>query len=470
MYPFMRARSHIANLRNTDIFILSFRYSELSYTAYAVQLSESFLLYLLDGGFVLPPDDVSPLTSPTLSSLDEFFNDSDQDDEGKDDNDDKARQVERAEGGAQAGDSGPADDEDEIDDKDKPFHGMPGFDNVYDYLKTYHEEERPALCGPSRARDHLRDNSPWAREVTTPTSSSSEDCDEVTDPSIYWRAVHYQIEEAILRCRGRALPKLNWSAPKDATHMNFANSMECLTPNDVYLLLKSSDFVTHDLTECFSDCVDKDERFTGTSIKELTYHVILRKKQIIVPSMEFRIFIRNRTIIGISQRDARCHYDFLAPMAPDLKRCLIRFFEKHVRHTFADENFTLDVYVEDPDMDVTNVKIIDFNPWAKRTDPLLFSWMELLTMEKPTYQDEEEDHSTTDSSSGSDEDIDPYSEVELRLIKQSDPEAWNMSTPAYSAHKLPRDVVDVTQSGDGGEGMRELLQQWRDLQTEGGQK
>jgi hypothetical protein len=37
------------------------------------------------------------------------------------------------------------------------------------------------------------------------------------------------------------------------------NSMECATPNDIYLLLKSSDFVTHDLEHAFDGCEEEEE-------------------------------------------------------------------------------------------------------------------------------------------------------------------------------------------------------------------
>jgi len=51
------------------------------------------------------------------------------------------------------------------------------------------------------------------------------------------------------------VPKLDWSAPKDATWISATNSMECRTPNDVYLL-KSSNFITHDLEQAFDGCED----------------------------------------------------------------------------------------------------------------------------------------------------------------------------------------------------------------------
>lgn len=55
---------------------------------------------------------------------------------------------------------------------------------------------------------------------------------------------------------GGVLPKLNWSAPRDATWIN-EGSMRCKTPGDVYLLLKSSDFCTHDvLYESLKECTN----------------------------------------------------------------------------------------------------------------------------------------------------------------------------------------------------------------------
>ena len=67
------------------------------------------------------------------------------------------------------------------------------------------------------------------------------------------------------------VPKLNWSAPKDATWISLKqNSMECNTPNDIYLLLKSSDFITHDLEHAFDGCAE-DPSIT----KESTQYVLV---------------------------------------------------------------------------------------------------------------------------------------------------------------------------------------------------
>lgn len=67
------------------------------------------------------------------------------------------------------------------------------------------------------------------------------------------RSCRYQQHDS--RTTDLVVPKLDWSAPKDATWISATNSMECRTPNDVYLL-KSSNFITHDLEQAFDGCED----------------------------------------------------------------------------------------------------------------------------------------------------------------------------------------------------------------------
>ena len=73
-------------------------------------------------------------------------------------------------------------------------------------------------------------------------------------------------------------------------------------------------------------------------------------------------------------------------------------------------------------------------------------------------------HEDDDPTSSEDEDIpqEPlFPTPEFRLINRDDPEAYSFNTPQYSAHKLPRDVVDA--SADGGAGLREFLGTWREV-------
>lgn len=52
-----------------------------------------------------------------------------------------------------------------------------------------------------------------------------------------------------------AFVKLNWSAPRDASWLN--PMLQCVTADEVFTLLKSSTFVTHDIACPFHEAVPK---------------------------------------------------------------------------------------------------------------------------------------------------------------------------------------------------------------------
>jgi len=320
--------------------------------------------------------------------------------------------------------------------------------------------------------------------------SSTDDQDddgEDEDVSARWRDVHDNIKATIAELGGKVVPKLNWSAPKDATWISATNSLECRTPNDIYLLLKSSDFVTHDLEHAFDDCDpdgEQESNDVAEDIKNIPYVLALRKWVQLNPSVEFRCFVRRRQLVGICQRDLN-HFDFLFKMREDLRDLIQEFFDKKVRDSFPDESFTFDVYIPPPH---NKVWIVDFNPWAIRTDPLLFSWLDLLTMKDPkkapTMEDvvrlplnghaasgsdgdaiaedeEEEDDDERESDEDEEADEDYTFGPEFKLVKRDDPEAYMFNSTRYSAHKLPKDVVDASQSGAGG--LREFADNWKDI-------
>lgn len=252
----------------------------------------------------------------------------------------------------------------------------------------------------------------------------------------------------------------------------------------MYLLLKSSDFVTHDLEHALDDCIDSpDSTLTNDDIP---YHLVLRKSvPSWNPSVEFRCFVRERKLLCICQRDLN-HFDFLFKMQDQLRSLINEFFEVRLRDSFPDESFVFDVYVPQP---FNRVWLVDFNPWAPRTDPLLFSWMELQDMPEPPHNDlyesaegdvvrlsitshqreevderaanGEDSEDVSDASSEDDEEADEELWLpELRLVRKTDTEAYNFSTQRYSAHKLPKDVVDASQSG---EGLMEFARDWQKI-------
>lgn len=105
-----------------------------------------------------------------------------------------------------------------------------------------------------------------------------------------------RVSSAIASLGGAVMPKLNWSSPKDATWMN-NGTLKCQTPGDVYLLLKSSDFVLHDVSHAF-DNIKGDGKCDDDKLKPVTsYELALRKWCNLSPSMEFRCFV-NRHNLG----------------------------------------------------------------------------------------------------------------------------------------------------------------------------
>ena len=63
---------------------------------------------------------------------------------------------------------------------------------------------------------------------------------------------------------------------------------------DVYMLLKSSDFVTHDISSesVFGDCGPGEEQYD--------LELVLRKWYHVDPGREFRCFVRNGAFTGMA--------------------------------------------------------------------------------------------------------------------------------------------------------------------------
>lgn len=312
-------------------------------------------------------------------------------------------------------------------------------------------------------------------EATVPNPNTNEnisggdgwDEDEDDDPSLKFLEIHQKIKDTIAELGGLVAPKLNWSSPKDATWISMTkNSMECATPNDIYLLLKSSDFITHDLEHAFDDCAEDD----SLRQEDIKYVLVLRKWFKANPSCEFRCFVKRWRIIGICQRDLN-HFDFLFPMQQQLRDTILEYFDKTIKTTFPDEDLVLDIYIPEP---YDKVRLMDINPWAPRTDPLLFSWLELLTMPLPApLLGVPESSSTAPIQVSSDEDTQDEDveelewKPEIRLVKKDDPEAYSFASPQYSAHKIPKDVVDASLGGESS--MREFADQWKKMMDGGEQ-
>lgn len=171
------------------------------------------------------------------------------------------------------------------------------------------------------------------------------------------------------------------------------------------------------------------------------------------------------------QRDLN-FYEFLPGLVLTLRPLIQKFFDERLKHTFEDENFVFDVYIPPPHK---KVWLMDINPWAPRTDPLIFSWLEILEMVGPgasahsrtsngVANGDSERKVDEDGGSSQEDDEEDVFTPEFRLVNRDDPEAYSFNTPRYSAHKMPKDVVDA--SGGGEAGLREFMGRWREIMRE----
>ncbi|KAM3291494.1 cell division cycle protein [Capsicum chacoense] len=199
-------------------------------------------------------------------------------------------------------------------------------------------------------------------------SEGSEDESEQPLPPPSFPELETKIKESIKALGGSVFPKLNWSAPKDAAWISPTGNLCCNSFSEVALLLRASDSLVHDLCHVYDSCSDK------TVSRPPKFFLALRKwYSSLRPEMEFRCFVHNGILVGVSQREVTGFYPALVEKKDELITLIQRFFTNKVKQSFESESYTFDIYVANDE----RVKLLDFNPWGAFTLPLLFTWEEL---------------------------------------------------------------------------------------------
>uniref|UniRef100_A0A8D0L9X1 Translation initiation factor eIF2 assembly protein n=1 Tax=Sphenodon punctatus TaxID=8508 RepID=A0A8D0L9X1_SPHPU len=232
---------------------------------------------------------------------------------------------------------------------------------------------------PQNVKDYLLDDG-------TLVWSDDEDTTTLTAPEFPEFAL--KVEEAISSLGGSVFPKLNWSAPRDAYWIAMNSSVKCKTLSDIFLLFKSSDFITR---------------------------------------AEFRCFVKENKLIGISQRDYTQYYEHISKQKEKICRCIQEFFKKHIQYKFFNEDFVFDVYRDS----MGRVWLIDFNPFGEVTDSLLFTWEELIT-----GNNLKDDHSDGEAM---EQDYPAFRCTNSQVTVQPSP---------YLSYRLPKDFVDLSTGED----------------------
>ncbi|XP_076010033.1 translation initiation factor eIF2 assembly protein [Genypterus blacodes] len=222
------------------------------------------------------------------------------------------------------------------------------------------------------------------------------------------------VQEAINALGGCVFPKLNWSCPRDANWIALNNSLQCQSLSEIFLLFKSSDFVTHDLTQPFHKCSDQD-----SPDPEIKYELVLRKWSELNPGGEFRCFVKENKLIAISQRDYTQYYHHILTQKEQVRLAIQQFFHQHIQYNFLDEDFVFDVYSDSQG----RVWLIDLNPFGEVTDSLLFTWEELM--------------------SGGE----VHQQQESPVLRCSTSEVTVQPSPCLS-YRIPRDFADLSTGED----------------------
>lgn len=289
-----------------------------------------------------------------------------------------------------------------------------------DGIKLPKSEQTRSIYTEDIVRNEENEYSDWEEEEEAAQTT------EIIDPLTHFPELHNKIED-IIRDLGSVTPKLNWSAPRDATWILPNNTLKCNEINDVYLLLNASNYIMHDLQHAFRECVDSEK------IERPEYELVLRQWFDINPALEFRVFIRDGRIIGASQRDLN-YYNYLEPLTNDFKDLIDEFVDEIILPNFSEKSCVLDIYIPRP---YDKIFLIDINPFARMTDPLLFSWNELLTKKMEMDQD-----------------------YELRIVPENN--VARFAAKEHSENQVPKDIVDASLDS---EMIKELAKKWQELAT-----
>ncbi|AET41365.1 cell proliferation protein CDC123 Ecym_8069 [Eremothecium cymbalariae DBVPG len=273
------------------------------------------------------------------------------------------------------------------------------------------------------------DYSDWedAKDERDDDKHSTDGNESTIDPLSAFPELHEQLKKVIGKFKS-VMPKLNWSAPKDATWILPNNSMRCSEVNDVYLLLNASNYIMYDLHHAFEECIAEEG---GNHAGSVEYELILREWFNINPALEFRVFIRDGMILGVSQRDLN-YYDYLATLKEKLKGSIKKFVYEVLLPRIQDQAIVVDLYIPRA---FDKVWLIDMNPFSRRTDSLMFGWNELHN---------------THRVDGSD--------FELRLMTEHN--IGRFATKEHSEHHVPTDILEASLNT---ETLRELTSKWKEL-------
>ncbi len=119
------------------------------------------------------------------------------------------------------------------------------------------------------------------------------------------------------------------------------------------------------------------ERISSTlssaAIEKKDAHLFIFPWHNIPPWSEFRLFIRDRKVVGVSQYHHQKAYPEIQENLEAIKASLIPFSRRLIDALHMD-TVVADVFVEQQADDSFKTTLIELNPFIQRTNPCLYSW------------------------------------------------------------------------------------------------
>ncbi|KAH8924831.1 D123-domain-containing protein [Atractiella rhizophila] len=277
-------------------------------------------------------------------------------------------------------------------------------------------------------------------EKATEDESEVEE-DEDVPKQYHFPQLHAFILAYLKRFPSGVFPKLNWSSPKDASWIHPTSAfLRCTTPAEIYQLLKASDNIVRDLDYAFDGCVDGEPE--GYDVE-----LVLKVWKEVQPSQEWRCFVIDGRFVAASHRDRDLNfYPFLQdPSVIDtIRNLLLDFFNSIVAPNFPLTSYAFDVVLSS---NQSKAYILDISPLKHSTDPLLYTWDELISLS-----------STPPASAPS---FPNLRVVDERLKKVAEEE---VTATRYTLNRYPREVAEMALGGGGS--VEEMVRRMRELDTE----
>eukprot|EP01028_Stygiella_incarcerata_P001290 TRINITY_DN1213_c0_g1_i2.p1 TRINITY_DN1213_c0_g1~~TRINITY_DN1213_c0_g1_i2.p1 ORF type:complete len:288 (-),score=85.65 TRINITY_DN1213_c0_g1_i2:104-967(-) len=190
-----------------------------------------------------------------------------------------------------------------------------------------------------------------------------------------------EIDKFIASClktyNGSVMPKLSWSAPRDALWIIGSGRLKCRNREDVYSLLKSSSAIAHDILDAPRLCVDHSSEMDASAINHvLTLRSFMDSWD---QRKEYRCFVRDAGVIALCRRYPVPSQVALAEEdIGRLKERIWSFFHATINGKLPLDNCIVDVLVS-----CKKIVVVDVAPMTSNVDPIRFEWDALLSLSKP---------------------------------------------------------------------------------------